>query len=237
MPQIEDRLRDALATLANEVPPSPHARDRLYRRIGTRRRPPNSVLATAAAVAVMAAISVPIALAGGDESGTTTATTTTATATAPVTPENGEVLFPVGGGGMGPKAWGLDLVKNVETGQYCLVLRSGDTWQGEPTCIESPTFSGGQAVEIIDLVEVTKDMDLPPVVRSSLERNILFFTRPEVASLTVRSSDLQEWASSTISSRAGEKYAIFLASFNGTHEHFGFRAKNRGGQVIEEGGG
>lgn len=236
MSRIEDRLRDALATLANEVPPSPHARNRLYRRIGSRRRPPNSVLASAAAVVVIAAITVPIALAGDTRSGTP-ATTVTVSATQPVTPENGELVYQVGGGGMGANAWGLDLVKNVETEQYCLVLRSGDSWQGEPTCVESPTFGDGEAVQIVDLLDATKGMDLPPVVRSSLERNILFFCRPEVAKLAVRSADLREWASLMGSSRAGEKYAIYLASFAGTHEHFGFRAKDRHGKVLEEGSG
>jgi hypothetical protein len=239
MPDVEERLRDALTTLAGEVPKSPAARAELDRRLNTRHRGPRTMLlAAAAAVVVLGAVFVPIALSGDDPVHTppaATPTTSPSTSTGSgFSPATASPVMEIAGAGMGPDAWSLHLFEEVDTGRFCFVVLVGHEWDGEPLCFAPPTFTGTGMVQTRSLVEMTESMDLPPVLRAELETRLLFFARPEVAALTVRSGDGREHASVTSLVRAGDPLSIFLATFVGTYEGFAYTAKDRDGTVVEQ---
>ena len=82
---------------------------------------------------------------------------------------------------------------------------------------------------------MTNGLDMPPVLRDVLKRRLLFFARPQVASMIVRSTDLEEWGSVVSNVRSGDPLSIFLAVFVGEHDGFGYKAKDRNGRVVEQG--
>lgn len=234
MPEIEDRLRASLDTLANEVPPTSHARIQLYRRLGARRRRPRPFLAAAAVLAVMAAVFVPIALSGGDGSTPPATRSSTATTTQEVTKETGLAVFGVGGAGTGPNAWGLVLVKDVVGDRFCFIMREGDDWNGDQLCFAPPTFTGDQLVIVRNVAEMTEDMEMPPVVREGLPHAYLFFTRPPVTQMTVRGIN-REWSTVSSSHLPDEPISVFYAYVTGEPKGAIYKVKDEAGRILQQG--
>jgi hypothetical protein len=220
MPDIEDRLRTGLATLADDVAPSEDPRAGLERRLAARRRvvARRPALTAAAAAVVVAAVFVPV-VAGQDAS----QPAGPAVSSRPTAP--GEELRALGSvvrGGTPGNAIGY-----LQGDRYCTMIM----WLGDrtvrPTCEPVPAFPGEMLVHSRELLNGDSTDDT-----GMLANRLVFLTDPRVATLTVRRGD--GTAVTVRELDRNEHAAAFLADFAGPPDGFGYTARDSHGTVVEE---
>jgi hypothetical protein len=223
MPDIEDRLRTGLATLADEVAPSEDPRAGLERRLAARRRAiaRRPALTAAAAAVVVAAVFVPVV------SGQDAPPVGPAGSSRPTAPPGEELpaLGTVARGGRSGNAIGY-----LQGAQYCTTI----AWHGERTqrltCEPVPAWSetpGGSLVQSRELLNSDPVDDT-----GMLAHRLVFLTAPRVARLTVRRGDGTAVAVRELD--RNEHAAAFLADFAGPPDGFGYTARDAHGTVVEE---
>ena len=239
MNDTEDRLRTTLDELAGTVPPSPHARADLGRRLArrTRRRP---MLVAAAAAGVVAAVARPVALSqGGDPAPHRVATPP------PETYTGGRTTYTLPNG---------ELAGPVELGQFkyndviqvvmltVTAMNDGEHWCMDPY---APPGRDSYPVGFCEIVPAWPT-DLPPgsVVKTypifggqtpdsgPVPQLKVFLTSPAVTTLEVRRGDGQPATVKQVARTDGA--AWFLADFAGATEGFGYTAKDAAGNVLED---
>ncbi len=220
MNDLEDRLRTTLGELADTVPPSPHARADLDRRLG--RAPRRRVLLTAAAAAaVVAAVTVPLAVSG----------------TGPVA----RPAVPLPGGSASASPGVVDPVVLGRFGDHAAVLTVPD---GERMCV-AETVPAGQAApaptcepvpgwpaEPMGLVITRQVLGEGAPDSGPLPHLMLFVTAPEVRRLDVRRGDGAPVPVDLVTRTRDARF--FLADFGGSTQGFGYTARDASGAVVEE---
>lgn len=230
MPELEDRLRTALATLADEPPASPRPRAELDRRVAARRRTRRRVPALAAvAAAVVIAVAVPVAV--NQQAPVAGQTPATSASRPPALPELVAGPFELGRftTSDGPRqAFGY-----LRETRYCTVVVPG----GAPldgatfTCEPVPTWPSGPANSLVQSrwpINGDATHDTGP-----LPNQLLFLADPQVATLTARRGDGTEVAVSTLGRT--EHVVAFLADFGASTLGFGYTARDGSGAILEEG--
>lgn len=226
MPDLEDRLRTALAALADdmadEVAASEDPRAELDRRLAARRRATRRVpaLTAAAAAVVLAAVFVPVVA-------TQDAPPAPGGAAAPPLPsERPSELGTFTRDGGTWRALGY-----LRGDRYCtVVLPRGVANTARPTCEPVPTWPEGPTRALVLCREVLNGD--PADDTGTLSRRLVFLTDPRVVSLAVRRGD---GTAVTVSELDRNEYAAaFLADFAGPVQGFGYTARDGGGSVLEE---
>lgn len=236
MPDIEDRLRATLATLADEVPGSTGARAELDRRLTARRRTRGRtpILAAAAAAVVIAGVAVPIALdQEPDRSGLTPATSQDRpTASAPpVTSDYLEPPYPITSAGEGAELRHLGLGLDRD-GRLCfLVLDADERPLGGPVCEPLPTWSKDHVVESRSLADLATRLPMPPVLEEAVADQMVFITAPEVVRLDVLDAD-----GTHVNATGGWWPQLYwsLADFDGPSDGFSYAAYDIGNKLLEQ---
>lgn len=231
MNDIEDRLRTSLGDLADGVPPSPHARADLDRRL-TRHRAKRSTLAIAAAAAVVVAgVAIPVAInRGGGESGQRAATAATSTTFPPATGskplgDNKVIIARYTEYGIEKSSW---LVPKGD--RFCLVelVPPGQSDSRPNECNAVPTWSQQEPMTLVHSFSVFGP-GLP--ASSPLSNRLLFVTAPNVETLEVTAGAGDQADVSLLARRPEATY--FMAVFPGTYAGFGYTAKDAAGNVLE----
>jgi hypothetical protein len=224
MPDIEDRLRTGLATLADEVAPSEDPRAGLERRLTARRRvlARRPALTAAAAAVVVAAVFVPVV--AGQDAPPSAGPAASSRPTAPAGEEL-PTLGTVAHGGRPGTAIGY-----LQGGQYCTTI----AWSGDRThrltcepVPDWPAVPGGSLVQSRELLNGDPADDT-----GMLAQRLVFLTDPRVATLTVRRGDGTAVAVTELD--RDEHAAAFLADFAGPPDGFGYTARDSQGTVLEE---
>ncbi len=225
MPDIEDRLRTGLATLADEVAPSEDPRAGLERRLTARRRAlaRRPALTAAAAAVVVAAVFVPVV--AGQDAPPSAGPAASSRPTAPAGGHELPVLGSVVRGGDPGSAIGY-----LQGDRYCTMIM----WRGDrtarPTCEpvpDWPAVPGGSLVQSRELLNGDPADDT-----GILAQRLVFLTDPRVATLTVRRGD--GTAVEVTEFDRDEDAAAFLADFAGPPDGFGYTARDGHGTVLEE---
>jgi hypothetical protein len=223
MPDIEERLRGALRTLADEVEPAADPRAELARRVGVRRRRAGRVPAVAAAVTAAAAVVAAVTFLSGAPRPAAPAQTTT-----PTTPA-GEQLADLGTVVRGGES--LRAVGYLQGDRYCTMLLSRGVRTHRPTCEPVPAWPDGRTGLLVQTREVLNGD--PADDTGMFAHRLLFLTDPRVATLTVRRGD---GAPAAVTELDRDEHAgAFLADFAGPADGFGYTALDADGKVLEEG--
>lgn len=240
MNDLDDRLRTTLDELAGTVPPSPHARADLERRL-TRRGRRRPLLVAAAAAVVVAAVAIPVALSQGGgptprRVATPPTTMDTGVPTTTTTLPNGDLA--------GPIELGRFKYNDVTQVTMLSVTAMND---GEHWCMNAYAPPGRDSYPI-GFCEIVPSWpaDVPPgaVVKTypvfgertpdsgPLPHLKVFLTSPAVATLEVRRADGQPVTVTEVAKTSGATW--FLADFAGLTEGFGYTAKDAAGNVLED---
>jgi hypothetical protein len=229
MNHLDDRLRTTLDELAGTVPPSPHARADLERRLarGGRRRP---LLAVAAAAVVVAAVTVSVALnrqsshvATGPGAGVTTTT-----------------VLP-GGELTGPIELGRFTNDGIEKKAVLVVTAQND---GQHWCVDvqpgGPVFPLVGFCDIVrgwpdsaeegSLMQTQSVLGSGPDNEGPLPNLLLFVTSPKIATLEVSAGDGRPVTVDRLAMTP--EAGFYLADFGGTSAGFGYTAKDAAGNVL-----
>ncbi|MFI7677117.1 hypothetical protein [Actinophytocola sp. NPDC049390] len=222
MNDLEDRLRTGLGELADTVPPSPHARADLDRRLagGPRRRVP---LIAAAAAVVVAAVAVPVAVSGGGPG-------SAPVATGPTTAEPGSST----GYLVGPVELG-------RFGDHSAVLYVREKGRGEEMCIAEQGPEGPPVPRMCEQVPPTWPAPMGFVLDYSvlggdvpdsgpLPHLMLFVVAPQVHELEVRAALGEPVPLDLVAEVRGARF--LLADFGGSKQGFGYTAKDANGTVL-----
>jgi hypothetical protein len=224
MPDIEDRLRSGLATLADEVAPSEDPRAGLARRLTARRRAlaRRPALTAAAAAVVVAAVFVPVV--AGQDAPPSAGPAGSNRPTAPPAEEM-PTLGTVTQGGRSGNAIGY-----LQGGQYCTTI----AWRGDRThrltCEPVPTWPEGPGGSLVQSRELLNGD--PADDTGMLAQRLVFLTDPRVATLTVRRGD--GIAVPVTELDRNEHAAEFLADFAGPPDGFGYTARDAHGTILED---
>jgi hypothetical protein len=219
MPDIEERLRTALDTVASEVAPTTDARADLERRLDRRRRIRRIGAASTAAsvVAIVLGVFVPV-VASQDVAPVTTAPPTAARGTQHelgTLVQDGESLRAVG---------------YLRGAEYCTTLLPRGERTGRPTCEPVPTWPQGPADSLVQSRELLNSD--PADDTGMLANRLVFLTDPRVTTLTVRRGDGSVVAVTRFA--RNEHAAAFLADFAGSPDGFGYTARDAAGKIVEE---
>jgi hypothetical protein len=219
MPGIEERLRTALSTLADEVAPTGDPRTELARRLDTRRRRTVRMPVIGAAVAAAAAVVVVVTVLPSDPARPANDAPTGAT---------GERLTDLGTVVRGGEQ--LRAVGYLLGDEYCtMVLARGDR-TGRPACEPVPAWPDGQTGMLVQSREVLNDD--PADDTGMFAHRLVFLTDPQVATLAVRRGDGS--AARVTELDRDEHAAAFLADFAGPSDGFGYTARAADGKLLEE---
>jgi hypothetical protein len=220
MPDIEERLRTALDTLADEFAPASDPRAGLARRVDARRRRAGRVPAAAAAITAAAAVVVVVAF----QPPSTRHPAARARAAAP-TGEQLPDLGTVVRGGETLHASGYLLGD-----RFCTVVLAPADRTARPTCEPVPTWPDGQTSSLVQSREVLNGD--PADDTGMLAKRLVFLTDPRVATLTVRRADSIAVVVTELD--RNDDAAVFLADFAGPPDGFGYTARAADGKVLEE---
>lgn len=243
MNDIEDRLRTGLHELADTVPPSPHARADLDRRLAhrTSRRP---ILIAVAAAVVAAAVVVPVALTqGGDQEAspanvlprppsTTAPHWETTTSKLP----NGDLAGPIELARFDDNGADVAAVLSV------IAMTDGEHWSIQ---LDGPAGYDASRNSYYDIVPTWPARNPPgslvlthavlsdgQTLYSGPTPNLmLFITSPQVTSLEVTAGDGGPVTVNQVARTPGA--AFYLADFPETYAGFGYTAKDAAGNVLE----
>lgn len=222
MPDIEERLRTALNTLADEVPPSRRATAELRSRLDARRRTRMPVLTAAAAALVVLVVAVLVPIMKRDDVPAGQANQAAPTTPDAPLPELGTVLR---GGET------LTAVGYLDGGQYCTALLLRGERAGRLACEPVPArWPGGPANSLVETRELLNGD--PADDTGMLAQRLVFLTDPRVTTLTARRGDGTAVRVTELDRNASA--ALFLADFAGPTEGFGYRARDSAGRVLEE---
>jgi hypothetical protein len=215
MPDIEERLRTALATLADELEPAEDPRADLTRRLDTRRLP-GRVAALAAAVTTAAAVVIAVAF--------LPSTRPPAPPTAAPPQPYGEQLANLGTVVRGGEK--LQALGYLQGSKYCTTVTRDTDRTTRPTCEPVPTWRGM-------LVQSREVLNGDPTDDTGMFANrLVFLTDPRVATLEVRRGN---GTSVTVTELDRNEHAVaFLADFAGPPDGFGYTARNAAGKILEE---
>jgi hypothetical protein len=251
---IEERLRTALAGLADELPPSGNPLAEHHRRlaVATRARRRRPMLAATAAAVVFACGVTPFVLTRGD--GAPVATPPTSTPAPPPMgfepgmddPYRSAVGDPVRlaeftDGGQAWTAWVL-IDRTLAAGgwEHRVCVMATPTGQPETGPVRHPNSAGCSlafqrpADQPQSKVETRSMLGGPEKPASGpLPGLLLFITVPEVSRLEVRAAYGEPVPVKQLV-RIPE-LALFLADFGTSYEGFGYTARDSAGNVIESG--
>lgn len=227
MNDLEDRLRATLGDLADGVPPSPHPRADLDRRL-TRHRTKRSTFAIAAAAAVVVAgVVIPVAINGGGgepDGQRAAATPTTLTpATGSKLGDNKVLIAEYTEDGIEKSFW---LVP--EGDRFCVVQHLTGQPSTPDECHAVPTWPQQEPMTLVHSFSV-----FDPGISSSgpLSRMLLFVTAPNVETLEVTDGTGYQ---AGVSRLVQQPNATFLmAVFGESSAGFGYTAKDAAGNVLE----
>jgi hypothetical protein len=251
MNDLEDRLRSGLHDLAETVPPSPHPRADLERRLARGRRWRTPVLVTAAAAAaavVLAIVVIPGAVGGRKQTGdvTTPMLPPPTSRTAATPPEIGGsgtekdpwVLARVTEGGIEKDAvfW---LTGSTGNSGWCMRWRAVDPDDQPslpgPECDPLPATwptgppGGGPGMHVLQ-TEVLSNY----LARTGPLQNLMvFITSPTIAKLDVQHGDGSTLTSVRELGRDDDGVTFYLADFGDTAAGFGWTAWDAQGNVVE----
>jgi len=238
MNDLDDRLRSTLHELAGTVPPSPHARADLARRLTRRDRRP--MLVAAAAMLVVATVVVSVAVTHGDD------------------PDPGPTATaPSGDHGPGwsrmttTKLPNGDLAGPIELGRFkdhdvtyvvmlsVVAMSDGEHWSLEawgPPDTTWPTGYGNlvptwPAEAPGSVVQTHPVLGEGGIDSGPLSHLMLFLTSPAVTALEVRRGDGQPVTVRQVAKTPGATF--YLADFAGPTAGFGYTATDAAGNVLE----
>jgi hypothetical protein len=236
MNDLDDRLRATLHQLADAVPPSPHPRADLERRL-VRRPARRSLLIAAAAAVVVAAVAVPVALSRQDSPSpqrVATAPPSTSESSESTAPKPGDMLA-------GPVELGR-FVENGATRVVVLTVRVDELGR-EEWCVanvdeaspKDSTGSGGDCA-VVDGWPTQSPPGGLVLTRGVLSQGnvlpsrLLFVTTPQATTLEVQNGAGQPVQVRQVAATAGARY--YLVDFGGTSGGFGYTAKDAAGNVL-----
>lgn len=222
MPDIEERLRTALATLADEMPPAVDPRAGLARRIGARARRRSRMPAITAAVTAAAAVVAAVVILPD------TRHENAPSSVAGPTRTSGEQLADLGTVVRGGET--LRAVGYLLGDRYCTMVVARGAAAGRPTCEPVPTWPAGPGGSLVQSREVLNGD--PADDTGMLANRLVFLTDPRVATLTVRRGDGTPVAVTALD--RNEHAALLLADFAGSPDGFGYTARAADGKLLEE---
>lgn len=248
MTDLEDRLRTTLAAQADELPPSRHPRADLERRLAARRRSARLrpvVLTAAAAVVLVVGVAVPVLLARGDgDAGPRIADAppTSAQVPPPSDPAPGDLLLaPVSIGeftDLGQR-WNAVVYAehDAEGNQFCLVAMPTNA---EPdSTAHHPASQGCEPIgpdtwpiPPADSLVATRTPLSVGIDSGPLPNLMVFVTAPQVTALEVRAGDGSPVDVAKLG--ATDSFTVYLATFDGSTQGFGYTAKDASGAVVEQ---
>jgi hypothetical protein len=246
MPELEDRLRTALNTMADDLTASDGARDELRRRLDSRRRSRGRApaLAAAAAAVVLAAVAVPIALdrdqgGPGGLTGPAGRAPTSLTTAPPESTEPweddwpGYVLPPMSIPLGDPPEDPYLAIAVKEDGAYCwLLLEPGRESPDSPEWCEPNPDLSRDVVASRSASAIAKDLGAPDDLVTRLDDVLVFYAREDVHQLTVRRGDGSETKAPVIAGGPGFMYCT--VDFEGPTDGFGYTAYDIDGNVLVE---
>jgi hypothetical protein len=237
MNDLDDRLRSTLHELAGTVPPTPHARVDLARRLGRQNRRPMLVAAAALVVAATVVISVALNQDGDPAPGSLTTTPLTESTVPPVTTTtklpNGDLAGPIEVGRF--ETDGLTYVAMLSViamnnGEHWSIEAYGPPGQAWPYSSADivPTWPAEGAGRFVKTHSVLNEAGIGT---GPLPNLMVFFTSPTVTTLEVQSGDGQPVTVRQVAKTPGATF--YLADFAGPTDGFGYTAKDAAGNVLE----
>ncbi len=234
MNDLDDRVRRSLHRLADTVPPSPHARADLERRLARPRRRP--LLVAAAAAVVLAAVALPVALTRHASHRVTTPATTPSSPRGAGTEADPFVVASLTDDGVEKAA--LLWVTEGPGGQLmCTALRpvgeddpaSPPGPDCDPVPASCPTGPHGSGHVRTATVQSDYVLAAGP---EQLRELLVFVTAPGVARLEVRAGD-GTTVRTTTAFRLPGGVTFAVAEFPGPPWGFGYTAWDARGDVVE----
>lgn len=222
MPDIEERLRTALSTLTDELPPATDPRAELARRIVGRTRRRGRLPAITAAVTAAAAVVAAVTFLPDTRQSDTPANTAAPTRT------SGEQLAELGTVMRGGET--LRAIGYLLGDRYCTMVIARGEATGTPTCEPVPTWPEGPGGSLVQSRELLNGD--PADDTGMLANRLVFLTDPRVSTLTVRRGSGTTVVVTVLD--RNEHAALYLADFAGPPDGFGYTARAADGKLLEE---